>query len=64
MWLMSSSGNACAPNKCSLHVVDAFMDKQKRERFNRLVKWQEISETTGTNCLSRYAEEHTQTEED
>ena len=54
--------NACAPNKCSLHVVDAFMDKQKRERFNRLVKWQEISETTGTNCLSRYAEEHTQTE--
>lgn len=54
--------NACAPNKCSLHVVDAFMDEQKRERFNRLVKWQEISETTGTNCLSRYAEEHTQTE--
>lgn len=45
-----------------LHVVDAFMDEQKRERFNRLVKWQEISETTGTNCLSRYAEEHTQTE--
>lgn len=54
--------NACVPNKCSLHVVDAFMDEQKRERFNRLVKWQEISETTGTNCLSRYAEEHTQTE--
>ena len=39
--------NACAPNKCSLHVVDAFMDEQKRERFNRLVKWQEISEKQG-----------------
>lgn len=26
------------------------------------MKWQEISETTGTNCLPRYAEEHTQDE--
>lgn len=52
--------SACAPKKCSLCVVDAFMDAQKLNRFNGLTEWKETSVTTGADCLSRYAGECTQ----